>query len=121
MSSFLLLSLLATAQPSQVETPAATCKFFLYPVGENGRVGDFPIITPNQVSSQDFQATDAMPGFKRWRITLTPAGASANEAYSKEHLGGKIAVFCGSKEVTRATIAGQSSDTFVIDLADKSP
>jgi preprotein translocase subunit SecD len=121
MSVLLSLPLLATVQLSQVETPAATCKLFLYPVNENGQVGETPIITPSQISSLDFQGADAMPGFKRWRVTLTTEGASANEAYSKAHIGEKIAIFCGSKEVSRPTIAGQSSGTFVIEWADKSP
>jgi preprotein translocase subunit SecD len=108
MPVVLFLSLLATVQPSQVDTSADTCKFFLYPVTEDGQVGASPIITPNQVSSLDFRAADAMPGSKRWRITLTAEGASANEAYSKAHLGEQIAIFCGSKEVSRPTIQGQS-------------
>jgi len=99
MSHVLLFSILAAAQPPQVDTPAADCKFFLYPVGENGVIGKTPIIAPNQVSSLDFHAADAMPGFKRWRITLTPEGAAVNEAYSKSHLGEKIAIFCDTKEV----------------------
>jgi len=121
MSIALSILLTVAAQASQVDTPSTTCKFFLYSVDENGKVGESPIITPNQVSSLDFQATDAMPGFKRWRITLTPEGASANAAYSKAHLGEKIAIFCDTKEVTRATIQGQSSGTFVVDFPDKSP
>jgi len=121
MSFVLLLPLLATAQLSQVDTPSTDCKFFLYPVSESGQVGGKPIVTPNQVSSLDFQAADAFPGSRRWRITLTAEGASANEAYSKTHIGEKVAIFCGSKEVSRPTIQGQSSGTFVIDWADKSP
>src|SRR3954451_9564894 len=114
MSIIFLLSLLAAAQPSQADAPAADCKLFLYSVSENGQVGERPIITPSQVSSIDFQAADAMPGSRRWRVTLTAEGASANEAYSKAHIGEKIAIFCGTKEASRPTIQGQSSGTFVI-------
>ena len=121
MSLVLFLSLLATLPPSQVETPASTCKLFVFPVNENGQVSESPILSPSQISSLDFQAADAPPGFKRWRVKLTAEGASANEAYSKSHIGEKIAIFCGGKEVSRPTIAGQSSGTFVVDLADKAP
>jgi preprotein translocase subunit SecD len=120
MSVALFLSLLAV-QSSQVDTPVDSCRLFLYPVEENGQVGKSPIISPSQVKSLDFLAADAMPGYKRWRITLTAEGASANEAYSKAHIGERIAIFCGSKEVSRPTIQGQSSGTFVIDWAENSP
>jgi preprotein translocase subunit SecD len=121
MSILFLFSLLATVPSSQADVPAASCKLFLYPVNDEGQVGERPIITPDQVSTLDFHAADAFPGSKRWRITLTAEGASANETYSKAHIGKKVAIFCGTNEVSRPTIQGQSTRTFVIDWPDKSP
>ena len=103
---------------SRVDIPPADCSFSVYPVNENDQVGKVAIITSSQVSSLDFQDTDPITGFKRWRITLNSEGASINAAYSKAHIGQKIAIFCGAREMVRPTIAGQSSGTFVIDVPD---
>jgi preprotein translocase subunit SecD len=120
MSALLLLPLLAIAGPSGAGH-TEPCELFVYPVEVSGAVGKSPIITPSHIASLDLQATDPDRGTKRCSFTLTEEGASRNEAYSKSHLGQKIAIFCGSVEMARPTIAGPSSERFVVDFPSQSP
>ena len=121
MSVLLFLALFATAQASRADVPPATCKLFVYPVNDNGKVEKAPVIAPRHISSMDFQGIDANTGFRQWRITLTAEGASLNAAYTKAHVHKKIAIFCDNKEVARPEIVAPSSDTFVVILPDTSP
>ncbi len=113
----LTCSLQAVAAPSQ----PSKCELSMYRVNSRGQVTHSPIISPKQVLSVSEGGKDPITGDKRWRVVLTSEGAAINSAYTKSHLTEKIAIFCGSREVMRPTIAGESSDHFVIDDRGNGP
>ena len=111
----LLFALLALAPSQALPAPSSTgCKLFMYPVDSHGQVGKEAVISPGLVSSVANDGTDSRTGMNLRRVVLTPEGAAINAAYTKTHLGEKIAIFCGTQEIVRATIAGESSNEFVV-------
>ena len=90
------------------------CKLFVYPVDDHGRVSKRPMIAPKQVLSVTDSGIDPRTGLKMRRVILTSEGAAINSRYTKDHVGEKVAIFCGSEEIVRPVIAAESSNEFVV-------
>ena len=86
----------------------------MYRVDAHGQVAHSPIISSSRVLSVADGGIDPITRAKLWRITLTSEGGAINAAYTKAHLGEQTAIFCGSNEIMRPIIAGQSSPQFVV-------
>ena len=110
----LIFVFLALAPFQALSAPSANCQLFVYPVDAHGQVGNKPVISPEQVSSVTSDGIDSRTGLKLRRVVLTAEGAMVNAAYTKSHLGEKVAIFCGAHEIVRPTIAGESSNQFVV-------
>lgn len=110
---FVLLLILLPLQAMAGSTPA-DCKLFVYPVDAQGHIADQPITTPKQVLSVTDKGTDPRSGMQMRLVVFTVESAAINSAYTREHIGEKVAIFCGRKENLRPVIAGESSNKFVI-------
>ena len=111
LSPALTIALLASGN-TQDRLP--TCKVSVFAVDRKGDRSARPFLRPEHFAS----ITDAgigISGGPSWRFVLTPEGKAINAAYTKAHRGEKIALYCGSREILRPTIAGESSGEFVVE------
>jgi hypothetical protein len=86
----------------------------MYPVDSHEQVGSEPVVFPELVSSITDDGTDSRTGMKLRRVVLTSWGAAIHAAYTKTHLGERVAIFCGTQELVRPIIAGESTNEFVV-------
>jgi preprotein translocase subunit SecD len=112
LSHVLAVALLAAGSPPSDRLPS--CKVSVYAIDHKGQRSKQPFLASSDFSS----VTDAGPGIggnQSWRFVLTAKGKAINAGYSKSHLGEKVAIYCGAREILRPTIAGPSSGEFVIE------
>ena len=88
----------------------------VHAVGSDGIVVKVPLIDSKQVASVADGGMDEYSDSHLWKVRLTPKGARVNAAYSRGHVGGKVAIFCSSTEVSRPVIAAPSSGEFVFSV-----
>lgn len=119
MTGSIFLAFALLAQQTAPAPKVVECQLSVHPVDATGNVGNTPIILPTQVSSV-IASTDPVTGMKLWDVKLTPEGAASNLAYTQSHVGGKIAIFCGTRRVQEATIQGASSNEFEVSAPNQS-
>jgi hypothetical protein len=87
----------------------------MYALNQGGVRAKRPFLLPEHFAS----VTDAgigIGGGKSWRFVMTAQGKAINASYTRAHIGQKVALYCGSRELFRLTIAGPSSGEFVVEL-----
>jgi preprotein translocase subunit SecD len=109
---FFVAACLAISGCATVKEKSA-CEFSAFPVEENGKLAALPILTQGQVKSIDFGYfyPGIGPGL---RVDLTDEGTEIAKRFSQSHLDQHIALFCGSKEISRPRIVTPVTSGFSV-------
>ena len=101
-------------------TQASACALSVHGVSPQGTVEEIPLITQAHIRSIRV-SKDPMTQQSLWIVRLDATGTEINAAYTKAHLGERLAIFCGAREVSRPLIAGTSSQEFAFTLTASEP
>ena len=99
---------------------ASGCALSIHAVSAQDTVDETPLIAPDHVQSVQV-STDRVTGQPLWIVRLDATGAEINSNYSLAHLGERLAVFCGAREISRPLIAAPSGDEFAVTFAPSDP
>lgn len=96
----------------------AACHFSAREVSADGEIAIRPFIRPEHVVSIE-PAKKLYTGNIAMLIKLNDSGQKRMLSYTKDNVGGRIAIYCGDKKIDEPTIAAPFSNDFRIDLPDK--
>ncbi|WAC63711.1 hypothetical protein OVA13_02685 [Pseudoxanthomonas sp. SL93] len=116
MHSLLLLLSLAASSSELSER----CALSVYAVKPDGTLAAEATIKPDNVASVKSGGID-VSGMHLWFVKLNTDGALVNSRFTKASVGTRMAIFCGDREVSRALIAGQSTDEFMFSVSPDEP
>jgi preprotein translocase subunit SecD len=117
MKKLALVAIAAGLLPSALLAASGLpdCKISVYALDAKHSSLGRRFLGPNDVVSVA-RVEIAVPGMVGWEVQLTDAGASANTDFSSKNIGKQIAILCDGKGVSRPTIEGASTSTFIFTV-----
>ena len=103
---------------AETEEFLMTCPLSIRPINADDSVQNFQVVGPEHVEA--FHGDRAhVEGESAVYVVLNEDGNRRMLRYTKGHVGGEMAVFCGDEEMSRATIAEPFSSPFRALLVDE--
>lgn len=115
--SWLIGAVLFSAMAKAGDLP--TCGISVYHLDDAGAIGSEPFIQPRHVLKvEPFKDVlgEVFPEITQWLVTLNSEGSEINRAYTSRNLGGKVAIYCDGREVSRPVIRSVLREQFVFGV-----
>lgn len=95
------------------------CPLYMRDVLDDGGLAKLPFIRPPHIARLDAASKSYPEEGPGILVTLTSDGEDRMRRHSERRVGHKVAVFCGTMEISRPTISAPFSNHFKVELSDE--
>lgn len=93
------------------------CDLYIRGVEPDQTLTPYPFIRPDQVASIDYLES-SYPDGAGWMFSLTKDGGARMYQHTSKNVGSPIAIFCGTREISRPYVTMPFSGPVLIHLKD---
>jgi len=97
----------------------AQCPLYVRDILIDGRPAGIPFIRPEHIARLDAASKSYPEESPGMLVTLTSDGEEQMRRHSEQSSGRTVAVFCGSTEISRATIHPPVGNPFKVELLEE--